>query len=407
MTLRDKLRRLDPAGRAQTGGGAPAVATAVARYDDPFALHTYTQAEHAPHGEVRLQAAALEPAAVGRISKTPALAAVAPRDWVFLDTETTGLHGGAGTVAFLVGIGAFTDDGFTVRQYLMRDYPEEPAMLAAVEEAVAGAGAVVTYNGKSFDVPLMRDRFAMQRRRWPLDQVPHVDLLHMVRRLWRERLAECSLASVERRLLGFERTNDLPGALVPEQYFRALREQNPDLLDDILDHNRNDILSLAALAVVASEVGSDPFAASAVEVEDLVHVGRTFEAAADATGRERAAACYARAAASPVSDTAHDAAWRLGLLAKRREAWDEAEDMWQGLLRAEWPRAVAALEELAKVCEHRRKDFAAAEQWCRRALDRLGAARRLNAADRPRIRQWEQRFTHRLTRLRKRLARTR
>lgn len=395
MTLREKLRRLDPAGRRAAAGPLPVAP--VSTYDDPFALRTYTHNTESPHGEVWLQPAALDAEALAHITRTAGLAGVPPADWLFLDTETTGLNGGAGTVAFLVGLGRFDADRFVVRQYLMRDYPEEPAMLGAVEAAVADAGAVVTYNGKSFDVPLLRDRFALQRRRWPLEPVPHVDLLHTVRRLWRPRLRDGSLSTVERRLLGFERVNDLPGALVPERYFRALREQRPDLLDDVLEHNLHDILSLAALAVLATEVGRDPLRASAIEPEDLLHVGRTFERAGDAA-YARAAACYAAAADSPVAEAAIDARCRLALLAKRQGNWSEAERVWRGLLEAEWPVAITALEELAKMCEHRTKDLAGAERWCRCALERLERAGRLRGRD-PEVQQWEQRFAYRLRRV--------
>ena len=399
MSLRDRLRQLDPQGRALPS--APRPAPPAARYDDPFAQHRYAHGDGAPHGDVVLDAAALDPAAVARVAKTPEAAAHFVASWVFLDTETTGLSGGAGTVAFLVGLGAFEGGRFVVRQYLMRDYPEEPAMLAAVADALRGAAVLVTYNGKTFDVPLLRDRFIMHRRRWPLEAAPHVDLLHTVRRLWRPRLGGASLALAEAELFGVARVDDLPGSLIPGQYFRAVREQNLELLEPVLEHNRLDILSLAALALRVSAVGLDPLGAPGVQVEDLVHVGRTLEAEA----AHDAVACYARAAESDLAETAEDARWRLAMLAKRQADWPEAARQWQRLLHADWPLAVAALEELAKLSEHRRKDLGAAEQWCRRALDRLDRARTLHAAP-DAATAWQARFTHRLTRVVRRRARS-
>lgn len=404
MTLRDRLRQLDPQGRGLPevprranahGAAAPAA--------DPFALREHWCTPGGAHGDVPLDPARIDAVALSTVGKTPGLNQHPLERWLFLDTETTGLSGGAGTVAFLVGLGRFEDERFVVRQYLMRDFPEEPAMLAGVEAAMQTAEVLVTYNGKTFDIPLLRTRFVMHRRRWPLDGAPHLDLLHTVRRVWRPRLRDASLHTVERGVLGVEREDDLPGALIPEQYFRALREQMPDLLDPILDHNRLDILSLAALAVRVSAVGRDPLHAPAVETEDLVHVGRALEHAGSAAARAQAVACYARAAESPVAETAEDATWRLAMLAKRQADWSEAERLWQVLLTAEWSLAVRALEELAKLHEHRRRDLHAAERWCRQALERLERARRAYGAAET-LRAWERRFGHRLARVLRRRA---
>ena len=405
MSLRDKLRQLDPAGRALPDTPRPRKAyTGAVWADGEFELREHVQGRETPHGDVRLDPDAINPAAVACLARTPEVAAHPVDRWVFLDTETTGLSGGAGTVAFLVGLGMFEAGSFVVRQYLMRDYPEEPAMLAAVGKVLREAPVLVTYNGKTFDVPLLCDRFTMHRRRWPAAKAAHLDLLHTARRIWRPRLGSASLGTIEHGVFGVERVDDLPGSLIPGQYFRALREQTPELLEPILAHNVTDILSLAALAVRVSAVGENPLAAPGLEEEDLVYVGRSLEAGAHGDATHRAAACYERAAASCVAETADDAVWRLAMMAKRRSDWDAAETQWRRLVEAEWSMALAALEELAKLCEHRRKDFAAAAQWCRRALQRVERTRR-RARTADVCDAWEERFTHRLSRVDRRRRR--
>jgi len=290
-----------------------------------------------------------------------------------------------------------------VRQYLMRDYPEETAMLAAVLEELAAASVLVTYNGKSFDIPLLRDRTVLQRRRWPCEAIPHVDLLHAVRRVWRPRLGGAALTHVEAHILGYERPDDLPGWLVPERFFQASREANPTLLEAVLEHNRYDILSLAALTVRASQVGRNPLSTPGVEIEDLVHIGRSLESSGAIIVRERAAACYERAAASPSAETAATALWRRALLAKRQADWATAERLWEELVPMEWSLAVAALEELAKCAEHRHRQPWRAAEWCHEALRRIERARLRGEAE-GKLAHWEDRFVYRLSRVSRKLS---
>jgi len=133
---------------------------------------------------------------------------------LYLDTETTGLAGGTGTYAFLVGVGFFDGDEFEVRQYFMRDLDEEPALLAALDPLLREVDGLVTYNGAGFDLPLLETRFVLARRRWP-GALPHLDLLPAARRLWSARLSDCRLATVEQHALGFERAGDLPSSFAP------------------------------------------------------------------------------------------------------------------------------------------------------------------------------------------------
>lgn len=141
----------------------------------------------------------------------------------FLDTETTGLSGGTGTYAFLVGIGTWNSSGFLVEQFFMRDFDEEAAMICSLEERFSRLEVIVTFNGKCFDLPLLESRFIMHRRHWGRAQAVHLDLLHPCRRLWKLRLKDCSLSNLEARVLGWERDEDVPGHLIPQVYFKYAR----------------------------------------------------------------------------------------------------------------------------------------------------------------------------------------
>ena len=155
-----------------------------------------------------------------------------PRRILYLDTETTGL-GGSGTVAFLVGMGWLNDEGFEVHQFLMRDYPEEPYLLKHVAAGLERFDVLCTFNGSTFDVPLLESRLLMNRMDRSCLEMPHIDLLHMSRRLWKLRLGRCNLSRLEEAILVQPREEDLPGSEVPQRYFDYLKTKREDLLDDM------------------------------------------------------------------------------------------------------------------------------------------------------------------------------
>jgi hypothetical protein len=175
------------------------------------------------------------------------------------DLETTGLSGGAGTVAFLAAFGRIRDGAFRVRQFFMDDYPAEPAFLAAIGEEMESCALVLSYNGASFDLPLYRTRCVMNGMK-PSAPRYALDLLHPARRLWRRTLPDCTLGSIEREVLGIARGEDLPGALVPEAYFRFLKEGFHRELELAMDHNASDVYALARLFLAMERAldGSPP-----------------------------------------------------------------------------------------------------------------------------------------------------
>jgi uncharacterized protein YprB with RNaseH-like and TPR domain len=165
---------------------------------------------------------------------------------LFLDTETTGLAGGTGTVAFLVGLARFVDGALCVEQLIVPELGQERAVLARLAERIAAASCVITYNGKSFDWPLLRTRFVLCRM--PVPALPcHIDLLHAARSVWKQRMSSVRLTDVEREILHFERQDDIPGAEIPARYFAFLRDGSAERLAPVLEHNQNDVIALAAL----------------------------------------------------------------------------------------------------------------------------------------------------------------
>jgi hypothetical protein len=278
-----------------------------------------------------------------------------PRQLLYLDTETTGLAGGTGTYAFLVGVGFFDGDHFEVRQYFMRDLDEEPALLAALAATLGRFDGLVTYNGTGFDLPLLETRFVLGRRRWR-DEVFHLDLLPPARRLWSARLPDCRLGTVERAVLGFVREDDLPGALIPAAYFDYLRHKRPGEMPRVFEHNRHDILSLAALTGwVAAAVESAP--ETDLGPWELAGVGRLWEPVEP----ERAEGCYRlaleRGLGSPLRERLLD---RLAWREKRRTRYDDARALWERAARSQPVFDARPWEEVAKIDEHHRRDFATA-----------------------------------------------
>jgi uncharacterized protein YprB with RNaseH-like and TPR domain len=281
-------------------------------------------------------------------------------DTVFLDTETTGLAGGSGTAAFLIGVGFVDGDRFRVRQYFMRDYHEEPAQLLGLAADLARFSSIVTFNGKMFDLPLLEARFALQRARFPLDGAPHLDLLHPARRLWKARLESCRLQSLESALLCVRRNGDVPGEEIPRIYFDYVRRRDPRALARIFHHNRLDILSLAALSALACQWVRE--GGWAEDPRDIVSLGRVLERA---QLYDRSEEEYRRAAQGDAVDSRRFALLKLAARARREGAHETAVELWHEAASAgEW----TALRQIAIHHEHKRRDLHAALAAVDRAL---------------------------------------
>ncbi len=284
---------------------------------------------------------------------------------LFLDTETTGLTGGPGTYIFLVGVGFFAEQEFVVRQYFMPDYSHEGALLAHLAELFQGFDTLVTFNGKSFDVPLLQTRFVASRRPTPLDAHDHLDVIHPARRLWKWRLESCSLGSLERHILGVERGGDVPGAEIPGLYFRYLRERDARPLEAVFRHNVDDLLGLLVLTARLGLLLRDPLAAD--DPADLLPLARLYESHGEP---ERAILCYEAAMGRDLPRQLLPLALRrLSQQYVRMRRWDDALKLWLHLVRHAPRRQVWPYVELAKYYEHRARDFGLAYEYADRALD--------------------------------------
>ncbi len=293
---------------------------------------------------------------------------------VCFDLETTGLSGGSGTVAFVVGLGCFEGGRFHTWQFVLPSFASERRLLAAVSEAVARAHTLVTFNGKSFDVPFMEMRWLYHRLETPMEDVRHLDLLHPARRFWGPDTG--GLGALERRVLGFHRPDDVPGAEIPARYFRYLRTGDPAPLKGVLLHNQLDLVSLGTLTGIACRlVDGGPGAAD--DAQQCLGLGRVFERAGE---RRRAVDCYEQLAGGhpapapwPVHrDLQAEALSRVASALRRQRRYDDAAEMWERLVELGRPTGALereALRALAIHHEHRVKDTRQALDFARRAYD--------------------------------------
>lgn len=278
---------------------------------------------------------------------------------LFLDTETTGLSGGAGTVAFEIGLGFIDERGMVIRQYVMRDYSEEGPMLGEIASLFRRFDTVVSFNGKAFDLPLLESRMVMNRIRLPVTQMPHLDLLHAARRVYKLRLKRCNLASLEEAVLGQHREDDLPGAQVPQRYFTYIQTREFSLLEDVLRHNLDDVKSLASLTGHLCAVFRQP---ERIEYpQDLYGVSRTLLRAGKT---QKARSCFRILGHTSLSAQAH---MYLAASYKKEKEWTEAVQTYQHMIAqgagGTWPYI-----ELAKYYEHIAKDIDRALHYANGAL---------------------------------------
>ena len=283
---------------------------------------------------------------------------------LFFDLETTGLAGGAGTYPFLLGFGYFNEDVFTVEQFFLPDYGREYYLFKYLEELFAKFSYLVSFNGKSYDLPLLRNRFILNRFQMDWKRFEHIDLLHISRRLWKDSQPSLELTAIERSYLNRTRTDDIPGASIPEAYFTFLRTGVIHDVKKIIEHNYLDIISLAELIVLVSKIEENP---QTVEDETvLIRMAKLAYALTDEQMFQRICAIF-NSKKRELPDKIK--LWK-SLLAKRRGRWEEALELWLQLVDTR-EYLFFALEELAKYYEHQKKDFREALQFTKRAIDNL------------------------------------
>jgi uncharacterized protein len=302
---------------------------------------------------------------------------ICPRNLLFMDTETTGLAGGTGTMAFLVGIGYFGDDGFIIEQYFVRRFAEERAVLAQflnLLERTAGAqGALVTFNGKCYDLPLLYNRAVLQR--FPVMPVidVHIDLLYPARRLWRRHLPDCALKTLERAVSGVVREGDVPACLIPERYFRYLRTADPTPLKEVFYHNQLDIVSMVAVLDAMLLLFAQEPEGACLPADRLSLVRLMEEVDRD----DMSLAVYDTLLAAHAGEPERkEILLRKARLHKRKGNVAEAVSLWEEALGCGGFSA-EPYEELAKIHEHRLADLGKARDYTERALEQAALVRTL------------------------------
>ena len=337
------------------------------------------------HGEILLEDLHRFPGRIFRyLGGGDSFESFLPEKAVFLDTETTGLAGGAGTYAFLVGTGYFDPRGFVVKQYLMPDLSEEKEMLTLLGEDLKAFPSIVTFNGRAFDLPLLQTRYVMQGMRPPWSWEHHLDLLPVSRRFWHGRFEDCRLASLEEGVLNFRREGDIPGHAIPSLYVRFLKERRLRLLEPVLSHNSWDIASLAALAVSACRMLEKGEDLDLDEGRDLAAAGGAFGAAEDS---ELSLRCLREALKHELPEERRLAVFRaLGHTLKSLDRREEARALWEEA-RTEFPDDDLCRLELAMHYEHRLRDFDGALDAAREALGILRRKCRVAAANPPLTRE--------------------
>jgi uncharacterized protein YprB with RNaseH-like and TPR domain len=274
---------------------------------------------------------------------------------LFLDTETSGLAGGTGTFVFMIGLGWFEPSNFVVKQLFMRDPSEEQALLAVLSRITDDYSCVVTYNGKCFDIPLLRSRHIQNHFPFDMGEWKHIDLLHLVRQVWKYSQESRTLKDMEINILGYQRSQEeVPGWLVPQLYFEYLQTRDPQPLVGVFYHNAIDIVSLAALFCTTSQMLDSPFEPLRIPSSNADYIGlaRIFEKISMA---ETAARLYAIGIENGLPDELEiPALLRYAELCKRNGYFDDAIHLWS---RAASQGNIDACVELAKYFEHQACDL--------------------------------------------------
>ena len=348
------------------------------------------------HGDDRLQdLLQFSPETAVAFTGDSRLAELSFRDFLFLDTETTGLAG-AGTIAFMVGVAFFEGEALVTRQFFLRDHGDEPAMLLLLEALLAQKKGLITFNGRSFDIPLLDTRYLMNRMMNDLRQMPHLDLLPPARRLWRVRLGSCALGSLEENLLGVPRTQaDVPGWMIPGLYNQYIRTGDARELVRVFYHNEIDLVSMVTLTARMMQLWQQ--ATPETNPIDLFSLGKwQLDLGLGASGEKHLA--WATQGDLPLP-LYHQALHCWGAWLKRQDRRQEAVPLWQQIATTTF-EDVTAHVELAKYYEWHEKDLATAQQWTEQAIGLTqiwtGQATKREAV--------EAELRHRLNRLQRKLA---
>jgi len=315
------------------------------------------------------------------------------KNLLFFDLETTGLAGGAGTYPFLLGFAHFTESGFKVIQYFLPEYDRDVFAYIDFKNNLDDKNILVSFNGKSYDYPLLKTRFILNRFQNMFDSFTHLDLLHLSRRLWKNTLDSCSLQNIEREIFRFSRVGDIDGYLIPQAYFDFLQYGRTEEIKSIIFHNDQDLVSLARLLVHLSHIENDSDSISPADAEYFALVENAIRANSLRTAKK-----YLDLIKKREVDMPDKLLVDYSLLLKREAIWEEAIQIWQDLVQR-GKYVLFSLEELAKYYEHQVSDYLKAKEYTDRALNYIRIVSELS--DDPNIIQKKDEFEHRKARLEK------
>jgi uncharacterized protein YprB with RNaseH-like and TPR domain len=388
-STKDKLQRLITLTRTEKKDKGPAPAHEPPKIR-PLEVFENGYNLHSRYGKIPIASALkISGEVLALLSRDRAFAERDLSTALFLDLETTGLSGGVGVVPFLVGLGYFRDGQFRISQFFLGDLAEEERLIKELERFFNQMGfrSLVTFNGKAFDLPLLETRFILRRTALPLSGLPHLDFLFSARSLWGHKHESCRLYHLAQQILEAYREEDIPSAEIPHRYFEFLRTGNFSLVEPVLYHNQEDLLSLLGVVISGAAMFSEDEASrpdGEADAMDLYGAARLLERTGE---RDRSARFMSRALKGSLSgDVAALARLKLAAHFKKSRDWEKALSLWQEITPL---TRLTCYRELAIHYEHRERDY---EKARRAAEEGLAAA----AGASPRL---EKDFSRRLERI--------
>jgi uncharacterized protein YprB with RNaseH-like and TPR domain len=365
LTTREKLEKLVQQNLQRKGlPMAERKPAAVIAARDPFLVKDFYYSLDGRYGKVRLgEWRDLQPETLAVISGSAAFAALDPQKVLFFDSETTGLAGGTGTIPFMLGFGFFSESVFQVKIFLLQDLDREGEFLDAVDDFLAAGdfAATVTFNGKAFDFPLLETRYILQRRRFPLLQLPHLDFLFPARTLWKNTFDSRKLGYLGEMLLGISRSDDIEASFIPALYFNFLRSQDLSAIEPVIEHNAMDLVGLAAVVLLGARYLADH--SLTADEGEILGLGMLCERA----GLLEKAESFYRIAkdVSGRGEVKARAQRRLSILLKKKKLFHEALELWKLLSEN---NDLQAYREISVHYEHRERNYYQAVEIVEKAL---------------------------------------